>query len=310
MGASASKLGRGSLYDLLEVDSSAEQSELKQAYRKKALELHPDRNFQQEEAATALFAKVQAAYDLLSNADERRSYDQRRLTSNYTSYDGNYTSASTVRSLTDELTRQIDSGGQLDFGAVHAYFEKLKQEEQESAFEQELDTPSAVLAQPFGGANDSWSKAKHFYAGWQNFTTVKTYRWEDIYPNQHQSKQTARKFEQENKKVREASKREFNAAVRRAVLLLQQRDPRKPRQKPSASQSQRAAPGAQTTNLLPPTEAMTELNLDEPKKKVGKAKAKASRKKEGHNHILLCGTCGLEMSGPDLMEHKRITRHP
>lgn len=50
--------------------SISDNLRLKKAYKKKALELHPDRNFQNEEKATKLFAEVQAAYEILSDPQE------------------------------------------------------------------------------------------------------------------------------------------------------------------------------------------------------------------------------------------------
>src|SRR4029077_6561245 len=48
--------------------------EIKKAYRKLARELHPDRN-PGDAAAEELFKEVQAEYDLLSDAEQRKQYD-------------------------------------------------------------------------------------------------------------------------------------------------------------------------------------------------------------------------------------------
>ncbi|KAJ7055180.1 molecular chaperone, partial [Mycena amicta] len=59
-------------YDLLEVPPSASESDLKKAYRKKALRLHPDKGGDPE-----LFKEVTHAYEVLSDPDRRSIYDAR-----------------------------------------------------------------------------------------------------------------------------------------------------------------------------------------------------------------------------------------
>ncbi|CAA7270157.1 unnamed protein product [Cyclocybe aegerita] len=59
-------------YDLLEVSPNASESDLKKAYRKKALRLHPDKGGDPE-----LFKEVTHAYEVLSDPDRRSIYDAR-----------------------------------------------------------------------------------------------------------------------------------------------------------------------------------------------------------------------------------------
>src|SRR5271155_4488774 len=65
-------------YELLGVDRQASEDEIKKAYRRKALELHPDRNYGNVESATKLFAEIQSAYEVLSDPQERAWYDSHR----------------------------------------------------------------------------------------------------------------------------------------------------------------------------------------------------------------------------------------
>ncbi len=60
-------------YATLGVPRSAKAAEIRQAYRSLARKYHPDVN-SSEDAATR-FAEVQAAYDVLSDAQKRRTYD-------------------------------------------------------------------------------------------------------------------------------------------------------------------------------------------------------------------------------------------
>jgi len=62
-------------YELLEVERTATQAEVKVAFRKKALEFHPDRNPDNPEAEET-FKLCSEAYEVLSDDEKRRTYDQ------------------------------------------------------------------------------------------------------------------------------------------------------------------------------------------------------------------------------------------
>ena len=62
-------------YEILEVQKNSSKEEIKKAYRKKALQYHPDRN-PGDKAAEEKFKEAAEAYEVLSNDDKRRRYDQ------------------------------------------------------------------------------------------------------------------------------------------------------------------------------------------------------------------------------------------
>lgn len=62
-------------YEILGVDRKAGSEEIKKAYRKKAMEHHPDRNPGNEEAEEK-FKEAAEAYDVLSNPDKKARYDR------------------------------------------------------------------------------------------------------------------------------------------------------------------------------------------------------------------------------------------
>lgn len=62
-------------YEVLGVDKNATPDELKKAYRKLALQYHPDRNPGDKEAEEK-FKEAAEAYDVLSNPDKKARYDQ------------------------------------------------------------------------------------------------------------------------------------------------------------------------------------------------------------------------------------------
>ena len=68
-------MAKRDFYDVLGVNRQASAEEIKKAYRKKAKELHPDRNSDNPQAE-AQFKEVNEAYDALKDPDRKAAYDR------------------------------------------------------------------------------------------------------------------------------------------------------------------------------------------------------------------------------------------
>lgn len=63
-------------YDILGIDKSASQNDIKKAYYKCSAKYHPDKTGGGDEALTEKFKQCNEAYEVLSDPEKRQSYDQ------------------------------------------------------------------------------------------------------------------------------------------------------------------------------------------------------------------------------------------
>lgn len=67
-------MANDSYYEILWVSKNASSEEIKKAYKKKAMEHHPDRNEWNKDSETK-FKEINKAYDTLGNSEKKKQYD-------------------------------------------------------------------------------------------------------------------------------------------------------------------------------------------------------------------------------------------
>ncbi|KAK5114719.1 hypothetical protein LTR62_002293 [Meristemomyces frigidus] len=237
-GAGGEQSVKTGYYELLGVERHATEEELKKAYRKKALQLHPDRNHGDEERATTVFAEVQAAYEVLSDPQERAWYDAHESAILRGQEVGDdavvpsfenvaVTSAHDLARIIGKFNKKVQFSDAPSgfFGFLRETFAQLAQEEQIASRMNNAVYPDYPS---FGHEDDTHDDVvRHFYAAWGSFYTVKDFGWKDRYRvSEAPDRWTRRRMEEENKKFRLEGIREFNDAVRSLVAFVRKRDPR------------------------------------------------------------------------------------
>ena len=98
-------------YKILGVDKSASAEEIKKAYRKLAVKYHPDKN-KGDVAAEEKFKEVSEAYNVLSNPEKRKQYDQ--MGANWNQY--RQAGGDPAGFDWSQYARQYGAGGQSGYG--------------------------------------------------------------------------------------------------------------------------------------------------------------------------------------------------
>ena len=104
-------------YETLQISRDASDDEVKKAYRKLAMECHPDRNPGKEAWANEKFKQINEAYGVLGNPEKRRQYDAFGTTGDVSDIFG----SPGTRTTFEDLMREFGSSG-LGLGFLEKIF--------------------------------------------------------------------------------------------------------------------------------------------------------------------------------------------
>jgi len=226
-------------YELLHVSRDATADEVKKAYRQQALLLHPDKNMHRVHEATELFSRIQNAYQILSDPQERAFYDRHRDSiirkQNSRATNSPTYSIDDLMPFFDNSAFQGFSDGPRGFFAVYrALFALL--EDLEADAEAEAHAVASTGHKPTTTTQYTSFGAKHtpfepslrvFYDKFMHFSTARPFYEADGYDDTcAENRRHRRAIDKENQRLRDIRRREFNDTVRSLAIWVRKRDPR------------------------------------------------------------------------------------
>ncbi|XP_071117514.1 dnaJ homolog subfamily C member 21-like [Haliotis cracherodii] len=215
-------------YEVLSVPRDANNEDLKKAYRKLALKYHPDKNPDNVEEATREFRLVQQAYEVLSDPQERAWYDKHREAI----LRGGLGRGDKYEDNSLDVFQYFNSACYKGFGddaeGFYAVYSKVFHTLAEEDYPFMEDKDSDYEIPEFGNSESSYEEVvQPFYDYWTSYCTAKSYVWEEKYDTREApDRWTRRKMEAENKKQRDAAKKERNEEIRALVAYVRKRDKR------------------------------------------------------------------------------------
>ncbi|PON32638.1 TFIIH C1-like domain containing protein [Parasponia andersonii] len=222
-------------YEVLGLRQDSTADEIRSAYKKLALQLHPDKLVQSglsQADATAKFQELVQAYEVLSDPRERAWYDSHR--SQILFVDPNSADTvpdSVIPNLFSYFSNTVYSGyadkGTGFYKVYSDVFNKIYANEISFATKLGLGSNSVREAPTMGNLDCPYAQVTAFYGYWLGFSTVMDFCWVDQYdamagPN----RKSRRVMEEENKKLRKKAKREYNETVRGLAEFVKKRDKR------------------------------------------------------------------------------------
>jgi DnaJ homolog subfamily A member 5 len=216
-------------YDVLGVPRDADDAAVKRAHRKMALKYHPDKNLADPESAAEQFRLVQQAYECLSDASERRYYDDHRdailqgwsASNNHNAKEDEFEFfVDLVHYMHPSCYQGFDDSPQGFFAVYRNLFQTLNEKEGNNQLPD------------FGDATSDWSQVSQFYATWLAFSSELSFAWADLYDTSRdgdadgEHRSVKRAMADANAKARRAARKARNDDVRALVKFVQRRDVR------------------------------------------------------------------------------------
>ncbi|KAF9277881.1 hypothetical protein BGZ68_008935, partial [Mortierella alpina] len=199
------------------------------------------KNHHRVEEATKQFAFIAEAYEVLSDPQERAWYDSHRDAilrgddkSDQAEGAAGTTSAELMKYFSSSVYKGFQDNNAGFFAVYRNLFEKLAQEEADAVANDRYEESTGTQAHfpSFGCSTTAYddssdSDVKQFYNAWLTFSSQKSFSWCDKFRlSEAPDRRVRRAMEKENKKFRDAARKEFNDTVLSLASYVRKRDPR------------------------------------------------------------------------------------
>ncbi|XP_048529224.1 DNAJ protein JJJ1 homolog [Triticum urartu] len=232
----ASAASKCCYYEILGLSRDCSPTDIKLAFRRLALTLHPDKQAPGSDvaAATAAFQELQHAHSVLSDPQERAYYDSHRsqiLFADPVSSRSGTASASPVPDLFSFFSTSAFSGfsdsGRGFYKVYGDVFDKVYA--QEVAYARRMGIPTDSISTPpvIGNLDSPYTQVTAFYSYWLGFGSVMDFGWAAEWDaSRGENRRVRRLMEEDNKKAMRKARREYNDAVRGLAAFCKKRDKR------------------------------------------------------------------------------------
>jgi DnaJ homolog subfamily A member 5 len=230
MTSSAAGAPKRCYYEILGLSRDCSPTDIKLAFRRLALSLHPDKQSPGSDiaAATAAFQELQHAHSVLSDPHERAYYDSHRSQILFSD-----PSASASPSPVPDLFAFFSSSAFSGFADTGRGFYKVYGDVFDKVFAQELAYAHRMgvhePASPpvIGNLDSPYAQVTAFYSYWLGFASVMDFGWAAEWDAARgENRRVRRLMEEDNKKATRKARREYNDAVRGLAAFCKKRDKR------------------------------------------------------------------------------------
>lgn len=246
-------------YVVLGIAPTSTPEEIKRAYRQKALQLHPDKQKQvapgkSSHDAAAMFVRLNEAYRVLEDPQERAWYDRHREiimrrssvhSSGIPSTElrGDESGMARAQEHIDSLVRFMSATAYSGFGDdKNGFFALFRdvfadiddfEKEHAVATRRSQDKANAFVETTFGLKNTPYEPTlADFYSHWLSFSTTRSFVSPDevaaakVHEYGEQGRRLRRHIAKDLQKQQEALKKRYNETVRALAAFVRKRDPR------------------------------------------------------------------------------------